>query len=344
MSATLTDTQTELARIALSMSSGGVKRQREVLEGELIPAEPTATLIRDFGGLAIPESEGGAGGELTDLLVFIESLAQTIEPTPFFVHAAAIQTALGAGLRVRGVLESGDLLTLGAMEQSGQRWGEWRMQIGESSVDGTKIGVPFARQGGAMVTPGANDRIALAEIRSVTLRKSLDPSMHMGDAHVSGKPLAVAGEATKAAARGLLVLAAAAIGTARGSLRIAADYATARHQFGQPIGSFQGVAHMLSDCFVDLEAAWSLLLFAGWSYEVDEVGALKAAHGAIAKVGSTAVHVTERAIQVHGGIGVTWEADPHLYIRRVLTLNALTGGPTSHYRALGAAISKSERS
>ena len=61
----------ELVRIAHSMSSGGVSRQRKVLEGAQIPFRPTATLIRDFGGLAIPEFEGGAGGELTDLLVFV---------------------------------------------------------------------------------------------------------------------------------------------------------------------------------------------------------------------------------------------------------------------------------
>jgi alkylation response protein AidB-like acyl-CoA dehydrogenase len=334
----------ELVRIALSMSTGGVKRQREVLEGGQIPTEPTAALVRDFGGLAIPESMGGAGGDLTDLLVFVESLSQTIEPTPFFVHAAAMQTAQGAGLDVRNVLESGEVLTLGLMERAGQRWGEWQLPIDESNVEGTKIGVPFARQGRTMVMLGAKNRIALAEIQSVTPRESIDPSVQLGDAQVSGKPLAVAGEASGAALRGALVLAAAALGAARGALRMAADYATARHQFGQPIGSFQGIAHMLSDCFVDVEAAWSLLLFAGWSFGVGDEGAQKAAHGAIAKAGSTAIQVTERALQVHGGIGVTWEADPHLYIRRVLTLNALTGGSNSHYRALGAEISGMDRS
>jgi hypothetical protein len=339
MPATLTETQMELVRIALSMSTGGVKRQREVLEGGQIPTEPTTTLVRDFGGLAVPESMGGAGGELTDLLVFVETLSQTIEPTPFFVHTAATQAAQGAGLDVRNLLASGELLTLGLMERAGQRWGEWQLPIDESSVSGTKIGVPFARQGGTIVITGAKNRIALAEIKSVTPHVGIDPSMQLGDAQVAGKPLEVAGEAGGAALRGALVLAATALGTARGALRMAAEYATTRRQFGQPIGSFQGIAHMLSDCFVDLEAAWSLLLFAGWSFGVGDEGASRAAHGAIGKAGSTAIHVTERALQVHGGIGVTWEADPHLYIRRVLTLNALVGGSNSHFRDLGAAIS-----
>ncbi|MFM8868426.1 MAG: acyl-CoA dehydrogenase family protein [Ilumatobacteraceae bacterium] len=338
MAAILTDTQMELVRVALSMSTGGVKRQRAALEGETLPPEPTATLMRDFAGLAVPESSGGAGGELIDLLVFVESLAQTVEPTPFFVHTAALQTAVGAGLDVRKVLESGDLLTIGALERAGQRWGEWAMPVSESTVEGNKIGVPFAREGGSIVVVGANDGVALATIQGATPRTGFDPSMHLADVRLAGKPVSVATGGSCALARGALVLAASALGTARGSLRMAADYATARQQFGQPIGSFQGIAHMLSDCFVDVEAAWSLLLFAGWSFDVGDPGAMAAAHGAIAKAGSTAVHVTERALQVHGGIGVTWEADPHLYLRRVMTLNALVGAPVNHFRALGARL------
>lgn len=97
---------------------------------------------------------------------------------------------------------------------------------------------------------------------------------------------------------------------------------------------------MLSDCFVDVEAAWSLILYAGWCYQVGNPGARTAAHAAIAKAGATVVPVTERALQVHGGIGVTWEADPHLYIRRAMTLNALTGGYNHHFRAVGAAVTQ----
>lgn len=341
MAATLTDTQMELVRVALSMSSGGVKRQREVLEGNSIPVEPTATLMRDFSGLAVPESVGGAGGGLVDLLVFVESLSQTVEPSPFFVHAAALQAASAAGIDVRRVIESGSVLTFGALERSGQRWGEWQMSIADSAVDGTKVGVPFASKGGMIVVVGANDRIALTEIREATPRKALDPSLKLADVHVAGTPISISDGGDEAFSRGALVLAASALGTARGALRMAADYATARQQFGQPIGSFQGIAHMLSDCFVDVEAAWSLLLYAGWSFEVGDAGARAAAHAAIAKAGATAIQVTERALQVHGGIGVTWEADPHLYIRRVLTLNSLTGAPTNHFRQVGALLAAS---
>lgn len=343
MAATLTDTQMELVRVALSMSTGGVKRQREVLDGGATPSEPTATLLRDFGGLGVPESIGGAGGELTDLLVFVESLSQNVEPTPYFVHAAALQTAVGAGLDVRTALESGDVLTFGALERTGQRWGEWGMQVSDSSVDGDKLGVPFAREGGSIIVLGSNDRVALTHIKHVRPREGFDPSMQLADVGVSGKPTAVGGSGSTAFARGALVLAASALGTARGALRMAADYATARQQFGQPIGSFQGIAHMLSDCFVDVEAAWSLILYAGWSIDVGESGARRAAHAAIAKAGATSVQVTERALQVHGGIGVTWEADPHLYIRRVMTLNALTGSATNHFRAVGAMLTGSGR-
>lgn len=338
MSANLTDTQMELVRIALSISRGGVKRQRESLEGSSNSPEPTKTLMRDFGGLGVPEAQGGAGGELIDLLVFVESLSRNIEPTPFYAHAAALQTAIAARLDVRDVLERGIPLTFGALEHSGQRWGEWSIEISQSHVEGQKISVPYACEGGPIVVLGARDRVALMEIGHSTSRDGLDKSMQLADVRVSGTPRATAEGGDDAFARGALVLAASALGTTRGALRVAADYATTRHQFGQPIGSFQGIAHMLSDCFVDVEAAWSLILYAGWCYQVGSPGARIAAHAAIAKVGATVVPVTERALQVHGGIGVTWEADPHLYIRRVMTLNALTGGHSHHFRAVGAAI------
>ena len=336
MAAILTDTQMELVRVALSMSTGGVKRQREVLEGGVIPVEPSASLIRDFSGLAVPEAMSGAGGELVDLLVFVESLSQTIEPTPFFVHAAALQIAIGSGIDVRDVLNSGTVLTFGALERPDQRWGEWEMSISDSDVSGEKVGVPFAVDGGSILVFGADDRVALTNIQYSSQRECFDPSFKLADVRVNGTPRGTARGGSDAFARGALVLAAAALGTARGALRMAADYATSRQQFGQPIGSFQGIAHMLSDCFVDVEAAWSLLLYAGWSYDVGESRATAAAHAAIAKAGSAAVHVTERALQVHGGIGVTWEADPHLYIRRAMTLNALVGAPSLHFRSVGA--------
>jgi alkylation response protein AidB-like acyl-CoA dehydrogenase len=165
----------------------------------------------------------------------------------------------------------------------------------------------------------------------------MDPSLRQVDVRLDGEVLASGAGAGAALLRGALVIAASTVGVARGALALGADYAKARTQFGSPIGAFQGIGHMLADAFVDLEAAWSLVLYAAWAQDVAPDERIAATHAAVAKSASTAIHVAERALQVHGGIGVTWEADPHLYIRRILALNGLVGGAAGHYRALGAA-------
>jgi alkylation response protein AidB-like acyl-CoA dehydrogenase len=177
----------------------------------------------------------------------------------------------------------------------------------------------------------------LTTVAGASPRTSMDPSLRQADVQLDGDVIAVAAGANEALVRGALVIAASTVGVARGALALGADYAKARTQFGSPIGAFQGIGHMLADAFVDLEAAWSLVLYAAWAQDEAPTERLAAAHAAVAKSAATAIHVAERALQVHGGIGVTWEADPHLYIRRILALNGVVGGASSHYRALGAA-------
>jgi alkylation response protein AidB-like acyl-CoA dehydrogenase len=337
MPALLTDTQQQLIQVAESMASGGVADQRAVLEGREFPVEPTATLMRDFGGLAVPEQMGGDGGSLVDLVVFIEALSRGIVPTPFVHHAAAAQVAVGAGLDISAVVSGSSGLALGMLERAGQRWGEWSMGLNGSHLVGTKLGVPFASTGMPIVVACGNDTVALTTIAGITPRASMDPSLRLANVQLDGDAIEVAAGANEALLRGALVIAASTVGVARGALALGADYAKARSQFGSPIGAFQGIGHMLADAFVDLEAAWSLVLYAAWAQEEAPAERLAAAHAAIAKSAATAIHVAERVLQVHGGIGVTWEADPHLYIRRILALNGVVGGAASHYRALGAA-------
>lgn len=334
MPALLTDTQQQLVQVAESMAQGGVAAQRAVLEGREFPAEPTATLMRDFAGLAVPESMGGDGGSLVDLVVFVEALSRTIVPTPFVHHAAAMQVAVGAGLDVTAGSSS---VALGLLERPGQRWCEWTMSASGARVTGAKIGVPYATQGMPIIVACADDAVAMTSVAGTSARESMDPSLRQADVQLDGEVIARGSGAGAALLRGALVIAASTVGVARGSLALGADYAKARTQFGSPIGAFQGIGHMLADAFVDLEAAWSLVLYAAWAQDMAPDERVAATHAAVAKSAATAIHVAERALQVHGGIGVTWEADPHLYIRRILALNGLVGGAASHYRALGAA-------
>jgi Acyl-CoA dehydrogenase, C-terminal domain len=114
------------------------------------------------------------------------------------------------------------------------------------------------------------------------------------------------------------------VGTARGALTLAADYAKIREQYGNPIGSYQAIAHLLAESLALIEGSVSVLRHAAWA--VDELTAAESIRaGQIAKVycARAARTVCETAIQVHGGIGNTWECLAHVYLRRALTSTEL---------------------
>lgn len=340
MSAVLSDVQLELMRIARVISEDGLRRFRDVLQKNSLEIEPSTTLMRDFGLLAVPEERGGDGGGLVDLLVFVEGLGRNLEPNRFVHHAAALQVMVEAGLNI-GVLGTMQDVVLAVFDAPGQVWGDWHLDMSKDVVRGWKLAVPFATTRSLAVVVGANDQVGVIGIASTKPRTGIDPSLSLADIELAGRPLDRADGGSNALLRGQLVLAASVLGASRGALLAAAEYAKTRHQFGRPIGSFQGIAHMLADAYVDVEAAWSLLLYAGWSYEVSDGNRRSAAQSAIAKSISTALYASERALQVHGGIGVTWEADPHLYIRRILAVNSQLGQATHHYRQVGSRLATS---
>ena len=121
--------------------------------------------------------------------------------------------------------------------------------------------------------------------------------------------------------------AADLVGTMRGAVALAADYAKDRRQYGQAIGSFQAVQHLLADAFVATEGSRSAALHAGWAVDaLAPADALGAAAVAKAYGARAARSVCETAIQVHGGIGNTWECLAHVHLRRALLSSDVFGG------------------
>jgi alkylation response protein AidB-like acyl-CoA dehydrogenase len=128
-------------------------------------------------------------------------------------------------------------------------------------------------------------------------------------------------------ALGLAITAADLVGTMRGAVRLACDYAQERRQYGQAIGSFQAVQHLLADAFVATEGSRSATLHAAWAVDaLPPAEALAAAAVAKAYCARAARTVCETAIQVHGGIGNTWECPAHVYLRRALLATDILGG------------------
>ena len=134
-------------------------------------------------------------------------------------------------------------------------------------------------------------------------------------------------DVTRWTALGLALGASDLVGTMRGTLELARNYATTRRQYGAPIGSFQAIQHLLADAFVLMEGSRSVALHAAWAVDAlpaDE--ALTAAAVAKAYCARSARTVCETSIQVHGGIGNTWECLAHVHLRRALVSSDLLGG------------------
>jgi alkylation response protein AidB-like acyl-CoA dehydrogenase len=126
---------------------------------------------------------------------------------------------------------------------------------------------------------------------------------------------------------GLAVTCADLVGTMRGALALACDYARARRQFGTAVGSFQAVQHLLADACVALEGSRSIALHAAWAVDaLPSADALAAASAAKAYCARAARDVCETAIQVHGGIGNTWDCLAHVFLRRALLSTDVLGG------------------
>ena len=132
---------------------------------------------------------------------------------------------------------------------------------------------------------------------------------------------------TRITTLGLAVTCADLVGTMQGGLDLATDYAKDRHQYGAAIGSFQAVQHMLADAHVLTEGSRSVMLHAAWAVDaLSPEEALAAAAGAKAYCARSARAVCETVIQVHGGIGNTWECMAHVFLRRALLSSDILGG------------------
>lgn len=317
MRATFTEEQEALTAAARDLAVDGRTAARGLLEGGELPDEPTASLLAGFSGLAVAEEDGGAGGDLVDLAIVLEGLGREVTPTPWVAHVLAVQTAYGAGLDVPRAAAGEERLALATGPQGAR-----------AVRDGA---------GADAVVVATDSGVVIAEVGDSTPVGSFDPTRPMTDMAVDGDRQRSDG-GVGGIRRATAALSAELVGVGRGAVDLAVEHAKVREQFGQPIGRFQGVAHQLADAWTGTELAWSLALYACWAVDASARDAARAVHAAKAKAGTAAITAAERCTQVHGGIGITWEADPHLYLRRALADDAWLGGSAEHRRRVGDLI------
>jgi alkylation response protein AidB-like acyl-CoA dehydrogenase len=302
-------------------------------------------------GIAFPEADGGSGLGLTDLVVLMEEIGRAVMPGPYpasvLFGGAAIAEAGSAAQRAEWLprIAGGDAKATLAWTEPNARWDAAGITAGARetgggfALSGVKMFVPDAHLADAVVVaartrdgstmedgislflvpndsaglevtllPSVDETRKLCEIRLDNVR--LPASALLGELHQGWAPLA------RVVDRAAVALAAEMCGAAQRVLDITVDYAKMRVAFGKPIGSYQGVKHKCADMLVDIENAKSLTYYAAWAVDEGDPDSVMAVSMAKAAASDAGRRVCAAGIQLHGGIGMTWEHDLHLYLKR----------------------------
>ena len=307
----LTEDQKEIRRVArelLAARSGWEQVRSAAESGAYDDALWRELCELGWPGIAVAEEHGGQGLGAVELAVLLEQLGYACAATPFLpsaVAAAAIQAAGSDEQRARWLpaLASGET-TAGI----GTR---------ELAADAVGAAVLVLLEGEEAVLVGGADCTAL---------DAIDPTRRY--ATVSGGE----SEPLGAGAADLIrsAIAAEVVGICQRALDMTLAYVKDRKQFGVPVGSFQAVAHRCAQMLLDTESARSTALYAAWAAGAEPARLPEAAALAAAAAAEASRAVTASAIQAHGGIGFTWEADVHWLYKRAQLDAALLGGARRH--------------
>jgi alkylation response protein AidB-like acyl-CoA dehydrogenase len=316
-------------------------------------------------GLVYPEAYGGAGLGFVDLTVLMEEMGRAVMPGPFFstVLLGGL-TLLEAGSDAQKkewltkIAEGQARVTLAWTEPSA-RWDAAGVTTTAKAtgsgftLSGTKLFVPDAHVAHALVvvartaeSQNPEDGISLFLVPtdatgvSVTLLPTMDQTRKLCEVKLDDVPVPAAAmlgtrgggwaPLTRVVQRATVALCAEMCGGAQKVLDMTTEYAKIRIAFGKPIGSYQGVKHKAADMLVDVENAKSLTYYAAWAVDENVPEAALAASMAKAYTSDAFRKVAGAGIQLHGGIGFTWEHDLHLYFKRAKASEFTFGDSTYH--------------
>jgi alkylation response protein AidB-like acyl-CoA dehydrogenase len=310
-----------------------------------------------FLGVAIPEAFGGAGAGHLELCVIAEEIGRALAPVPFsstvYLAAEAILLAGSDAQKRRwlpAIASGGAIGTLALFEGAGNPSAQAiKLKASGGTIDGVKKPVPdgaiadFAIVAARTGSTGRETDISLflvdlvqegIEIKPLT---NVDPSRGQAEIRFSNskaEPLGPANEGwsilSRLLDRAAVLVGFEQVGGADRALEMGRDYALDRIAFGRPIGSFQAVKHMLADMYVSATLARSNCYYGAWALSTDAAELPEAAAAARISATQAFQHCSKNNIQVHGGMGFTWEFDCHLYYRRSNAL-ALSLGSLSYW-------------
>jgi alkylation response protein AidB-like acyl-CoA dehydrogenase len=315
-------------------------------------------------GLTVPEEHGGSELGWVDLVVILEETGRSLFPSPLVsttLAAAAIRECGSAEQQARWlprIAEGSAIGTLALLEADDIQGGEGiqlRPDGGSALLSGEKLFVCDAgvadlfvvalRSGdGPMdlslaVLERGTEGLSSEDLPGVDLTKRLG-RVRFDRVEISTDTLLGGGQAGAAIARlqdlGATALAAEMVGAAEAALQLTVRYAGERVQFGQPIGTFQGVKHPLAEMYVDIESFKSLVYYAAWCLDEGHEDAALATSRAKAYASDAFARVGLDAIQLHGGIAYTWEYDAQLYLKRSKWARPIFGDADYHYERIAS--------
>jgi alkylation response protein AidB-like acyl-CoA dehydrogenase len=285
-------------------------REQEELRREarsFLEANPDAPLaeLRELGwlGVSVPEERGGGGLSFVDEAILFEEAGRALYSGPFLTTAVVLPALPELDEQAWSVELDGLVPHLDAVDKV----------LREDMSVADAAGETFA---------------------TVDETRPLGRLEHVAD----GDHLASDGGFEPVRLRLLAGLAVEAVGVAQRALELGVEYVSQREQFGKKIGTYQAVSHPLADTYVETELARSLAYWAAWSVAEDDEQAPVAVAAAKSMAAETAVAACERSIQVHGGIGFTWEHVLHRYYKRAQWIDAFGGHAAVQRQVVATAL------
>ena len=319
----LSDDQRDIQRTAreLLASRAAPERVREHAEA----GRTDDALWRELGelgwpGIAVSEAHGGQGLGIVELAILCEELGRSVAPVPF------LGTVLAAAL-----------IEHAGTDEQRERWlpglasGE---RIGAAG-DAPEL-VPGAA-GADVIVCVTGGEARLHEGAAAEPVAAIDPTRPAARVPADGGEQ-LPGDLAPALDRALVAVAAELVGVCERALEMTVAYVKERRQFGTPVGAYQAVSHRCAQMLLDTESARAAVSFAAWAADDDPARLGEAAAMAKAAASDAGREVTAAAIQLHGGIGFTWEADVHWLYKRAQIDAALLGGGRRHRARLARIV------
>jgi alkylation response protein AidB-like acyl-CoA dehydrogenase len=334
MKATFTEEQQQLAELAERMAERIGADAREAGDPGA-GADPGWLHLVETGlvGLRLPADAGGGASSAVEVAIVAEALGRHAAPVPFVgpVLAGDLLASAGAPAKLLEEVATGQRRLTIALDRSlsGPGWVDggggdvigWDSRGAESLVGLLREPDSTVR---VALSPGTGPSLASSDLTRQLVRAGAGTGTVVGDALSEASRL-------RWEAFSLVLLCADMVGAMTGSLELAVAYAKERVQFKRPIGSFQAIAHLAADQHVSAEASRSATYYAAWAVDgLAPAEALAAARIAKAYVSPRAREVTEAVLQIHGGIGHTWEHRAHYFLRRALLSRRTLGDESVH--------------